>query len=401
MKLLFYRYGSICEPFVLSALAELEVEVTELSSEITDKDQKPSTTVHFVSQALLAGHYDLVFSINFFPAVSDVCNIFHIPYAGWTVDSPVMELYSKSITNAYNYLFLFDRCQYEEIAPLNPGHVFYLPLASDPDFMQSVIQKSTDTHKFRSDISFVGSLYTEKCAYDRLKNPPEYLDGYLNGLMAAQQQIYGYYFIDEVLPQQVVDDFKSHLPGFYAPQDAPYLTDKTIVSQLYIGTKISALERVRLAELLASHFSFDIYTASSTSSIPGIHNRGLAKTLTEMPLIFHESTINLNITSKPIRSGIPLRIWDILSCGGFLITNYQTEIPEYFTPGEDIEVYESDADLLDKCAYYLDHPNRAKEIAENGLTLVTGRHTYKHRMEQLLLTVFDETKRKGLQDEKN
>ncbi len=390
MKLLFYRYGSICEPFILSALSELGTEVVELSAEVTDKQMKPSDVVQTVSRTLLDGNFDLVFSVNFFPVVSDVCNIFHIPYAGWTVDSPVMELYSKSVANKCNYLFLFDRCQYQEIAPLNPGHVFYLPLGSDPVFMQSVIQKGQkQAETYRADLSFVGSLYTEKCAYDKLKNPPEYLSGFLNGLMAAQQKIYGYYFIDDALPQQITDLFKEHMPGYYTPLDAPFLTDTAIVSQLYIGNKISALERVHLVRRLAACFPFTIYTGSDTSNIPGIRNRGLAKTLTEMPLIFHSSTINLNITSKPIRSGIPLRVWDILSCGGFVLTNYQAEIPEYFCPGEHIEVYENVDDLLDKCNYYLDHPSKAAEIAQNGLALVSGQHTYRHRMETLLLTVFE------------
>lgn len=389
MKLLFYRYGSICEPFLLKAFESLGIQVTELDYEMRQKIVSPIECINRLSQVLLEGNYDLVFSINFFPTVSDVCNIFHIPYAGWTVDCPVMELFNKSITNSCNYIFLFDRCQYEEVAPLNPGHIFYLPLATDPDYMQSVIKSSSSTDRFSSDISFVGSLYTEKCAYDRLTNPPEYLNGYLNGIMASQLKVYGYYFIDEVLPQDIITDFKKNFPGYYSPVDAPYLTDEIIISQLYIGNKISSLERTQLLTMLASRFSVDIYTMSDTTQISGIHNRGSANSMTEMPLIFHDSTINLNMTSKPIRSGIPLRIWDILGCGGFTITNYQAEIPEYFTPGEDIEVYESEEDLINKCHYYLDHPHRAKEIAQNAYENVSQNHTYQHRMETLLRTIFD------------
>ena len=106
-----------------------------------------------------------------------------------------------------------------------------------------------------------------------------------------------------------------------------------------------------------------------------------------MPLIFHKSAINLNITSKPIRSGIPLRIWDILACRGFVLTNFQLEIPDYFTIGESIAVYENEEDLMEQCRYYLAHQTRAKEIAENGFLLVSKHHTYRHRMEQLLQTV--------------
>ena len=45
---------------------------------------------------------------------------------------------------------------------------------------------------------------------------------------------------------------------------------------------------------------------------------------------FRNSKINLNPTAKGIRSGIPLRIFDILSCSGFLLTNYQSELSDHF-----------------------------------------------------------------------
>lgn len=388
MKVLFYRYGSICEPFILRAFETLGITITELDKEISDKTLQPSDCVKLVSNALMSNNYDFVFSVNFFPTVSDVCNILHIPYIGWTVDSPVMELYSKSITNNCNYIFLFDQCQYQDIAPLNPGHIFYLPLATDPDYMQSVIKEDNSGDIYASKLSFVGSLYTEKCPYDNLTNPPAHLSGFLDGLMEAQLKVYGYYFVEEVLSDSVTAEFKAHMPDFYAPLDAPYLTDKTIVAQYYVGNKITSLERIRLLSQLAEQFPTDIYTLSDTSGIPQLRNRGSVDTLTEMPLVFHNSIINLNFTSKPIRSGIPLRIWDIAGCGGFMITNFQAELPEYFTPGEDIEVYESADDLMEKCGYYLENPKRAKEIAQNGLENILAHHTYTHRIEEMLRVVF-------------
>ena len=68
---------------------------------------------------------------------------------------------------------------------------------------------------------------------------------------------------------------------------------------------------------------------------------GTATSLEEMPLIFNGSKIILNITSKAIRSGLPLRIFDICAAGGFLLTNYQEELPEYFEIGKEAEYYGS------------------------------------------------------------
>ena len=372
MKLLFYRYGSICEPDIITGFQELGHTIIEMTEEVSNKSLLPSECVQFITKQLFDEPVDFVFSINFFPYLSDVCQIFKLPYLCWSVDSPVMELFSASIEHPCNRIFLFDRAQYNEILPLNPDHVFHLPLAVNIASKQQVIQSaSTELHNhFSSDISFVGSLYTEKCPYDKLTNPPEYLVGYLEGLMEAQLRIYGGFILEELLSDEMIAEFKAHLPGFYCYPFESYLTDRKTMAQLYMGSKISAMERVRIMELLSQHFSVALYTASDTSSLPRIHNYGLAKTMEEMPLIFNNSKINLNITSKSIRSGLPLRMFDILGCGGFMITNFQPELSECFTIGTDLICYENLDDLNEKANYYLYHANERQEIAENGLQTV-------------------------------
>lgn len=385
MNILIYRYGSICEPDIITGFRTLGNQVSEITAEIYNKNMLPSECTILLKDELLKHSYDFVFSINFFPFISEVCNIFRIRYICWTVDSPVMELYSNSIRNPWNRIFLFDRTQYEEFSPQNPSGIFHLPLASNPARWESAISNATSTQiaHYTSDISFVGSLYTEKSSYTRLINAPDYLVGYLDGIMSAQQKIYGYYFLEEVLPDTVVADFKNHFPGFYTAPEESFCNDRTTLAQLYLGTEISARERVDTMKHLGSHYTIDLYTGSTTTGIP-VQNKGLAKTLTEMPLIFHYSKINLNITSKSIRSGLPLRVFDILGCGGFCLTNYQAELADYFTIGSDLECYTSEEDLLEKANYYLHHEKERAQIARNGLETVKKHHNYPERLLQML-----------------
>lgn len=390
MKVLIYRYGSICEPDVIEGFNELGFEVSEMTEEITNKELLPGDCARLVSHFLLEHPHDFVFSINFFPVVSEVCNIFKMPYLCWTVDSPVLELFSKSIKNPCNKVFVFDRAQYDEIYDYNPGNIFYFPLAVNITQKQTIIKNASTQikNKFKSDISFVGSLYSEKCPYDKLKNAPDYLKGYMDGIIESQLQVYGYYFVDETLSDSVVVDFKTHLPGFYTPPDDFMLNDQMITSQLYIGNKITAVERERTMKLLSDNFDMDIYTGSDTSMIPHIHNRGFAKTMTEMPIIFHESKINLNTTSKAIRTGIPLRIFDIMGCGGFVMTNYQAELPELFDIGTELVSYGSMDELIELTNYYLNHDSERKEIAHNGFEKVKTEYNYPVRLTKMLELAF-------------
>lgn len=390
MKILFYRYGSICEPDILSAFFELGHEVVEMTHEITNKQLLPEESAKLVSDMLFQDAFQCVFSINFFPILSEVCNIFKIRYISWTVDSPVMEIFFKPIKNPWNRTFLFDREQFHEVHPFNPECIFHMPLAANPSHKKSIITNATleDRHKFAHDVAFVGSLYTEKSPYDKLTGISEYLNGYLNSIMEAQKRIYGYFFIEDLLTDEMVEEFKAHLKGFYSYPLEHYLTDKKIMAQLYMGNKISAMERVDTFHEISKKHTVDLYTGSDTHDFTNIRNRGFAKSLTEMPLIFHESKINLNITSKPIRSGIPFRLFDILACGGFALTNYQPELTDNFTIGEDFDIYTDLNELNEKIQYYKEHEKKRKEIAACGLLTVEKYHTFVIRMQQILDIAF-------------
>lgn len=389
MKFLFYRYGSICEPDMIEALQELGHTVLELTLEISEKDIPPQIVVKTVSDTLLNDACDAVFSVNYYPALSEVCNIFHIRYICQTVDSPVIELYSHTLANPWNRVFLFDRQQYDTFRPINPEHIHHLPLAVNTDRLEKLLDAapSPERERFTSEISFVGSLYTEKCPYDALSQADDYLTGYLEGLLEAQSKVYGYFFLPELLTDDIVNRFIRSMPDYYTPPERALRDDRMIISLMYLGPKVTCLERTRLLSALGGSFPVDLYTRSNAASLP-VRCRGGVKTLTEMPLVFSGSRINLNMTARSIRSGIPLRVFDILGCGGFLLSNYQTELLDYFVPGEELDIYTCKEELLDKTAYYLQHEDQRREIAHTALEKVQREHSYHVRMEQLLALAF-------------
>ena len=118
--------------------------------------------------------------------------------------------------------------------------------------------------------------------------------------------------------------------------------------------------------------------------MPGLREHGLVDYRSEMPLVFKQSKINLNITLRSIRSGIPLRGFDIMGAGGFLLSNYQADLLELFVPDEDFVYYTSKEELLRKIDYYLRHEEERKAIAKNGHDKIAERHTYRHRVREML-----------------
>ena len=385
MEILFYRYNSICEPDILQVFTGFGITVHTEEAEMTDKHVTPKQCATKITEWLTTHSLAFVFSINFYPAISYTCNHFKVPYVCWSVDSPVPELFSNALKNEWNRIFLFDRAQYEFFRPINPEHIFYLPLATNVKRWENVILNMTenDFTKYDADVSFVGSLYTEKCRYDTLSISP-YTQGFVDGLMEAQLKVYGYNFIYDNLTDRVVREIADADHDFYNGSDTYTDTDRYLVAHQYIGMKLAAVERERTLNRLAEHFRIALYTHSDTSRLRGVDCRGGVSTLTEMPKVFHTSKINLNMTMRPIETGLSLRVWDILGCGGFLLTNYQAEIPEYFEVGHDLETYESMEELEQKVQYYLAHEDERIEIAVNGYEKTAKFHTYELRIAEMI-----------------
>lgn len=392
MKILFYRYGSICEPDILECFKESGHETVEITTEITNKNTTYGDTLKIVNESLQNNPCDCVFSINYYPALSDVCNAYHIRYICWIVDSPVLELFDKSITNSWNRVFLFDKAQYEDIHHLNPSCIFHYPLAVNVKHKQACIESARTSNKrskYSCDISFVGSLYSEKSPLSQLTITSDYLKGFIDGVTNAALKVYGYYIVDSLINDDIVELFKSSAQGYTSFPSLEYLDDKKLISQHYIGNNITVAERTEIVSIISGKYDFNLYTASNISGIPNAVSKGTCNTLTEMPVIFNNSKINLNPTAKSIRSGISLRTFDIMACEGFMLANYQTELCELFTPGVDFAYYDSIESIPDIIDYYLTHDNERKEIAHNAFIKVQNEYNYMLRLNGLLLKAFE------------
>lgn len=99
--------------------------------------------------------------------------------------------------------------------------------------------------------------------------------------------------------------------------------------------------------------------------------------------MFACSKINLNPSLRIIQTGIPQRALDIMGAGGFLLSNYQEELMEYYENEKDMAVYDSYGDAMEKIEFYLKHEELRRHIAENGRRRTLEEHTMQQCMEQI------------------
>jgi spore maturation protein CgeB len=78
--------------------------------------------------------------------------------------------------------------------------------------------------------------------------------------------------------------------------------------------------------------------------------------------------------------GLNARTFEVAGCGGFQLSSYSSAVHEHFKVGEEIETFCSRNELLEKTHYYLENPDKAKNIAEAGNKKAYAEHTYEHRL---------------------
>lgn len=81
------------------------------------------------------------------------------------------------------------------------------------------------------------------------------------------------------------------------------------------------------------------------------------------------------------------RVYEVLACGAFLVTDRQKDILTLFNPGEDLVIFNNIKELREIITYYLRHPDEARSIAERGRMKVLENHTYRHRIKEILAQV--------------
>lgn len=366
-KLLFYKWESVCEPVLEKVIKKKNMDCIVFSQKVKDYHADSDFALNFLN-VIHKEKIQVVFSYDYFPIISMLCEMNHILYVSWIYDCPMYTLFSHTIKNSVNRIYCFDRNYALRLQQMGASNCVHFPLAGDVDLLERISENYNKEveEKYSCDISFVGNLYNEK--KNRLRNVvfSDHTKGFIEGIMQSQLKIYGYNFIKETLTEEIVKEVaekcRLQLSDLYI-QDVKQMVSDTI------NMEISARERERVLGLLGKRYELDLY---SGSKLPGllqglkIREKGFADYERQMPYVFHYSKINLNITSKTIESGIPLRVFDILSCGGFCLTNYQPEIAEYFTDGEDLVMYSGMDDLLRKVDYYLNHEEERKWISRNG-----------------------------------
>lgn len=372
MNILYYDWKSNSNNDIYEAFSRMGIWYEIFQYPVSNYEQDSKFSEH-LENVLHRGKFDAIFSFDYIPVIAYTAQKYKVLYFSWIYDCPHHTLFSNSAYSEYNRIFVFDKIQCDYFRARGVKNVFHMPLAVNVEKYNKLLGTDIENTEYLHDISFIGSLYNDNL-YNHIEYLPEYLKGYLYAMLQSQKKIYGYDLMSELLTDEVIGELQKYISfGDDVAIDIPY--KELFLDILYV--KLAELERKNVLEVCGKYAQVALYTGSDSENIcKDIKTFSPVDYNTQLPILYRKSKINLNITCRSIVSGIPMRVLDVMASGGFLVSNYQQELAEYFVPGEEVVLYESMEDLKSKIQYYLKHEEERKRIAIKGYQKVQREFSY-------------------------
>lgn len=293
-SVLFLDWPCFGRTNVIQALEKMNIEVTLFSHPDYQKRISPEFEKAFDS-VMEEHHFDFCFSFNYFPVLSEAAKKHNLKYVSLIYDSPYVMLYSYTLINPNNYVFLFDKEQYLELKKAGIETVYYMVLPVNANAITKLMAHPYDEDKLSADVSFVGSLYNEEHNFfERLAGANEYLKGYLGGIMDAQLKVSGYNFIEEALTPNIIRTLQAVCP--YENDRYGVETPAYIYANYFINRKLTSMERHSLLTLIAQKYPLKLFTRSADANIPA--HRISARLTTTPRCLMYSATVRLILTFR-------------------------------------------------------------------------------------------------------
>lgn len=334
-------------------------------------------------------HFDpqILFAVNYTNGLVELCYKNDVSLICWEVDPATDHLEFSGTPTDQAYIFTYRRANVQEFVQAGFRNVKYLSLASDTEKRSQIQLSSEERGIYGAELSFVGSSMVENAELLRNIFLSQY-QVYRGGTEDAVEE--GNRLLEEVLSLQrkdfsvyaIPDLLKDHFPDF-----VNYLLglSGTYDPFMLVGEIAAAEKRINYLAGLAA-FDLKVWGDEGWKMIEqyGIEYIGKAGHTHEINKIYCASCINIDINRIYQMDIIPMRIFDIMACGGFVLAEYSHDLKEIFEIGREVEAYRTLDELVSKTKYYLKNTSEALEIANRGREAVIKNHTIPIRVKHML-----------------
>ena len=270
-----------------------------------------------------------------------------------------------------------DQAHGEELARMGIPGLLNLPIAAGDDDFDTRPLPAPDPGPV---VSFMGHPATTFFRSNIAKTPDDLYPGILAAAVQADMPDLPFHKIYYDLYRQADPPAATDDPMVRAKKSGEYF-DAKFMYNLFLAVK----QRDRFACFLKAKLGDNFELIGDFWK----RDLGLEHTprIWDMKLL-HERMrkvpICLNLSKGCAETGLNLRHFEITAHGGFMLTYPLAELESSFVVGQECDVFHNEEELLEKIAYYLEHPKERTEIALAGQRRTLSEHLGSHRIGSLV-----------------
>ena len=259
-------------------------------------------------------------------------SLVNVVTVNWIADYPRNFDFHLKAGPYYDYFFTSGTDALEKYREAGNKNGYWLPFACHPEIHKPLTLTEEEKEKYGTDICFVGSNYPERI---------------------------------EILEKLSDFDFGIWGIGWEKLQ------------------KDSPLKRLIRGGIVGPDEWVKIFNASK-----------IVLNITPRKLLIKEAYID-EMDEKDFRM-CNTRVFEILGCGAFQLIDAKADAMTLFEDRKHLVFYKNVDELINLAKLYLHNPEERKRIAENGRQIALEKHTYKHRIEEILSIIGQNDKYKQI-----
>jgi hypothetical protein len=299
----------------------------------------------------------------------------------WYLDNPARVKVSREEIEATDVVFSFDHSYLPLLREMGARSVH--TLHNPAGLLPAVRLGEQRPPRSGPEVGFVGALAAHRFQPVRefwLQRDPEYVQ-----------------ILDGIVDDYLADSSASLADRYHnsaALERLPY----SGFPVLYVEERTTYLRRYHFLQAIKD-MGLKTYGApewgapETAKELAGCYSGQAPRYLEDLPHLYYDTKINVNVFHVQCIDSPNPRIFDVLACGGFLLTEYRPSLEEYFENGAQLCWFKTREELTNLVAYYRDHSDEREEIAHRGQEKVLSEHMAKNRMRRLMDIVWAERKR--------
>lgn len=334
----------------------------------------------------IARHYapERVFAINHLPGLPEIVEQLSAELPGlhldvWEIDPATAPIQAPTRPVPHTTLYTWRHAQVP-VFQAKGYRSTWLPLGSDPEWRHPRTLSAEEQSFYGAPVTFVGrSMLLEARRYQpelirriaQVLGDPEEAARIVAQILRAQRETPEVYRIPALLHDAV--------PGLPAPQAGE-------ADPVQLGGELAAAEFRLTVVANLGRYGAHVWGDEGWKSVErhGVRWRGPAGHQEQVPRIYSNGGIHVDIGRLYQLDIVTLRVFDVLACGGFLLAQHNDNLAQMFVLGEEIDSWRTISELRAKIEYYLERPELRRRIAAAGRARVLRDHTVQQRVRRML-----------------